>query len=194
MRLRLLDLFCGMGGWSEGFHAEGFYCLGVDVVDVGYPYDLILQDVRTINGKMFRGFDVIVGSPPCRDFSQITSIGRKKWKNPPNPQKGLELVYAFLRIVKEARPRFWVMENVVGLCKYLDLKPKVVTYISPTRKRAFWGNFPPFLIPCVNTPKVQDVKGKFRSWLRAKIPFHVSRAFARAIKKLLEGRWFYGGV
>jgi tRNA/tmRNA/rRNA uracil-C5-methylase (TrmA/RlmC/RlmD family) len=40
-----LDLFCGMGGWSIGFHREGYRCVGVDIVDVGYPYELVLSDV-----------------------------------------------------------------------------------------------------------------------------------------------------
>jgi site-specific DNA-cytosine methylase len=26
-----IDLFCGLGGWSEGFLAEGYHCVGFDI-------------------------------------------------------------------------------------------------------------------------------------------------------------------
>jgi len=112
--MRLLDLFCGMGGWSIGFYREGFEPTGVDIVDVGYPYKLILQDVETLEGSRFQGFDVVVGSPPCRDFSQQIHASWR-WKRPPDVQKGLRLVNALLRLVQEIKPRIWLMENVPAL-------------------------------------------------------------------------------
>jgi integron integrase len=35
--LRLLDLFCGVGGWSKCFAARGWKCVGVDIAELGYP-------------------------------------------------------------------------------------------------------------------------------------------------------------
>ena len=63
---KLLDLCCGLGGWSIGFHRAGFKCLGVDVLDLGYPYDLILADVCAwqYQGKI----DVVTASPPCTEW------------------------------------------------------------------------------------------------------------------------------
>jgi site-specific DNA-cytosine methylase len=29
--LKVYDLFCGLGGWSEGFLAEGYECIGFDI-------------------------------------------------------------------------------------------------------------------------------------------------------------------
>jgi len=68
--MKVLDLFCGMGGFSIGFHREGFECYGLDNVDVGYPYELIKQDIRDYqpNGERF---DVVVASPPCNEFSRL---------------------------------------------------------------------------------------------------------------------------
>jgi site-specific DNA-cytosine methylase len=27
----VIDLFCGLGGWTEGFLAEGYDCVGYDI-------------------------------------------------------------------------------------------------------------------------------------------------------------------
>lgn len=43
----ILDLCCGMGGWSIGFYRAGFECTGVDTLDIGYPYHLVQADVRS---------------------------------------------------------------------------------------------------------------------------------------------------
>jgi len=177
-----------MGGWSKGFHALGFRCIGVDIVDVGYPYELILQDVRTLDGRRFRGFDVIVGSPPCRDFSYATYFGWKYWKDKPNPSRGMELVLSLLRIIRQAKPRFWIMENTPILAKYLVYPQcRGVVKLTPYMRRALWGNFPNFPIPMDMTkPRIQDFKGKLRAWKRAEIPLCVSKAFAQAIVDCLE--------
>lgn len=173
-----------MGGWSNGFAKEGFECVGVDIVNVGYPYQLVLADAWALDGNKFKEFDVIVGSPPCRDFSQLaTSLG-KTWKIPPDPKgKGMELVNVFLRIVKEAKPKFWIMENVNGLCKYLK-PPDIQAWITKTRQRCFWGEFPNTILPVVITRKnVIDIHGAYRSYTRAIIPSPISQAFAKAIKQ-----------
>jgi hypothetical protein len=72
-----VDLFAGLHGWGEGFLAEGFKVIGVDLVDMrkelGQPrldgLELILQDVLTLHGSQFKDAAVIVASPPCQEFS-----------------------------------------------------------------------------------------------------------------------------
>jgi len=188
---KCLDLFCGLGGWSEGFALEGFEVLGIEIepkIAKLYPYDVIVQDVKTLNGELFKDYDVIVGSPPCRDFSITTYFGWKKWKDPPNPLRGLELVAHFLRIVKEAKPKIWLMENVPRLEKFmLEPKPKVRNAkLSGTMKRSFWGDFPLFLIPQAKKELINKTKGSYRKWLRAKIPLPISRSFAKVCKNKLD--------
>lgn len=182
--MRLLDLCCGLGGWSRGFADEGYECIGIDIVDVGYPYKLILKDIRELNGNDYRGYDVIVGSTPCRDFSRTTSFGKKYWKDPPNPERGKELIQHFLRIVNEANPKFWLLENVPQARNYVPLKPQCIARFSKTMVRALWGNFPAFLIPETDEGRLkQDIHGRLRSWKRAEIPYETSRALARIIKQ-----------
>lgn len=71
-----IDLFCGLGGWAEGFLAEGWDVIGFDNVrhdygTGGYPGQLVLQDVLTLDGRQFRNASVIVASPPCTEFSYM---------------------------------------------------------------------------------------------------------------------------
>jgi len=168
---------------------EGFDVLGVEIereIAKLYKHPVIVADVRSLDGKRFQGFDLIVGSPPCRDFSVATSFGWKYWKKKPNVEEGLSMVNAFLRIVKEAKPTFWLMENVPRLEKYLGVKPTCTVQLDTYKKRSFWGHFPAFLVPLqVAEERLQDVRGPFRSWRRAKIPLATSRALGRAVKEAL---------
>lgn len=72
----LIDLYCGLGGWAEGFLAEGYRCIGFDVErhDYGsgeYPGQLVIQDVTTLHGSQFKNAAVIVASPPCTEYSYM---------------------------------------------------------------------------------------------------------------------------
>jgi len=187
--MKFLDCFCGMGGASGGFAREGFECTGIDIVDVGYPYKLILKDMRDLDGKDFQGFEVVWGSPPCRDFSNFTAVGWKTWKIPPNVENGLGLVNCYLKFVEEAKPRMWVMENVPRLAKFLKKEPNQVSYIGKTMRRSFWGNYPHFLMPVdLQKPSIyyHNWKKETRKWERAKIPLACSLAFAQACKRELQ--------
>jgi len=188
-KVKVLDLFCGLGGWSKGFAAIGFECIGVDIVNVGYPYTLILQDVFDLDMQWIKeqAFDVIVGSPPCRDFSRMSRVAASRnWKIPPDPGRGLKLVNRFLEIVREVKPQYWIMENVPRLQKYLDLKPIcTVRMATPQFKRTLWGRFPLFLVPLCTKKAAHHTQGKYRSWKRAEIPLPVSCAAARVIKQMM---------
>lgn len=71
-----IDLFCGLGGWAEGFLAEGYDVIGFDIErhdygTGGYPGQLVLQDVLTLHGSQFRDAACIVASPPCQEYSYM---------------------------------------------------------------------------------------------------------------------------
>lgn len=204
-KLTMLDVGCGMGGMSDGFAKEGFEVTGIDIIDapklLSYPYAFHQADVRELNGKDWQGYDVIHVSMPCRDFSPMARCYGKNWKDKPNPERGLKLVKTALKFIEAAAPKYWIMENVYGLSKYLDLKPKITCYIR-YKKHGFWGDFPFFLMPRITgqpmtkgqyvnglrcpQPRVRLGNSKMQSWNHAKIPLPCSQAFAKACKQELE--------
>lgn len=71
-----IDLFCGLGGWTEGLLAEGYRVIGFDIEaheygDERYPAELVLADVLDLHGSRFADADLIVASPPCQEYSYM---------------------------------------------------------------------------------------------------------------------------
>ncbi len=71
-----IELYCGLGGWTEGLLAEGFRVVGFDIErhcygDARYPAQLVLQDALTIHGRQFKDAALIVASPPCQEYSYM---------------------------------------------------------------------------------------------------------------------------
>lgn len=71
-----IDLFCGLGGWTEGLLAEGYDVIGFDITehvygDMRYPAKLVIQDVLTLHGQQFKDAALIVASPPCQEYSYM---------------------------------------------------------------------------------------------------------------------------
>lgn len=190
-RLLALDLFCGLGGWSDGLALEGFDVVGVEIlprIAELYKHPCIIADVTTLDGSRFKGFDLIVGSPPCRDFTIMAQTLGHRWKTKPDPWgRGLEPVHAFLQFVKAAQPRYWLMENVPGLKKYLDLAPKAEVHLGVGMRRCFWGTFPKFLVPRDYSHKFHYGDRKpLRSWERGHIPMPCTRSLGRTVATLLS--------
>src|SRR5438094_989168 len=164
--MKVLDLFCGMGGWSIGFRLQGFDCLGVDIEDWGYPYELILQDCRQFHANGFKP-DIVVASPPCKEWSKLRFLNPAK---PGNPEKGMELVREAKRIIDETNPRFWIVENVEGSVTYIRQLLGEPKYVK--RPYFLWGKFPSFFLPQSNFTK--KTKGNTRNYLAGKTHDHVN--------------------
>lgn len=126
--MKLVELFCGSGGFSLGAHRAGFEVAAAYDIDKiltsSYPAnfpDTVLHhaDVTHLTGDRIRadvGGEVfgLFGGPPCQGFS---AIGKRASDDPRR-----ELLWHFFRVVSEVRPQFFVMENVQGLA-FADARP-----------------------------------------------------------------------
>lgn len=131
--LRVVDLFCGAGGLSEGFRQAGYdVAAGSDhdpdavaTYAENFPDALALcGDVRTpaLRERIddaAAGVDVLVGGPPCQAFSQVRNHSRLI-KDPRN-----SLYREFVSAVGAARPAAFLMENVPGMAQ-MGVKAQVL--------------------------------------------------------------------
>lgn len=123
----ILSLFPGADLFGKAFEDQGF-CV------VRGPELILGQDIRDFHvpeGK----FDGIIGGPPCQSFSIA-----KHFQN--NPTHG-NLIPEFLRIVDEAKPKWAIMENVLGALSEFSEWPHVKLCDwdcggLTKRKRIFW--------------------------------------------------------
>ena len=74
---RVLDLYCGAGGASLGYHLAGFDVLGVDInPQKNYPFSFLQMDA--LDFRNFDEFDLIHASPPCQAHSNLRFIEHNK--------------------------------------------------------------------------------------------------------------------
>lgn len=120
-RPKALSLFSGCGGFCEGIHVAGFEVSAAVEWDKfaceTYRYNfpsvpLFEGDVHDFLGKKeeatrFEGLDLLFGGPPCQGFSQI---GTRRLDDERN-----ELYKQYTRILKQTKPRVFLMENVPNL-------------------------------------------------------------------------------
>jgi hypothetical protein len=121
-----IDLFCGLGGWAEGFLSEGWDVIGFDIErhdygTGGYPGQLVLQDVTTLHGSQFRNADIIVASPPCQAYSYRAMPWKRAKALPPPDNTLFETCFRLQREASEAAGRYipLVVENVKGAQKWV---------------------------------------------------------------------------
>ena len=134
--MKVLDLFCGQGGWSKAFHEAGHECTGLDLADLGYPYRFIKADFEDWIPDQY--YDIILASPPCNHFSKVN----QNWNGKNNNTKGLDLVWRTFALIQEMKLKYWVIENVKGLAEFIDKPNDIVRYgHSVHRKSAYlWSN------------------------------------------------------
>jgi DNA (cytosine-5)-methyltransferase 1 len=119
-----IDLFAGAGGMSLGFEQAGFDIVAAVEIDpihcatheYNFPdttticasvIDLTGAEIRRRAKLGTKDIDVVVGGAPCQGFSLM---GKRAFEDPRN-----QLVFHYVRIVKELNPKYCVFENVRGL-------------------------------------------------------------------------------
>lgn len=128
--LSTIDLFCGAGGITQGFHQAGYHCLyandlmpeAIDTFRHNHPTTRAeCTPIEEVNAATLRrslglrkgDLDVLAGGPPCQGFS-INAPSRFL----SDPRNSLFKHYA--RFVDEFAPKAFVFENVPGLLSMTD--------------------------------------------------------------------------
>jgi DNA (cytosine-5)-methyltransferase 1 len=118
MKLKILDLFSGIGGFSLGLEATGHfetaafceidpYCK--QVLKKHWPNVPIFDDIRQLKGTDIGTIDIITGGYPCQPFSVA---GKQKAEQDPR-----HLWPEYFRLIQELRPTWVIGENVSGHIK-----------------------------------------------------------------------------
>lgn len=122
----MIDCFCGAGGLSLGFENAGFeveYAFDIDEAAIKtykknpkyHHGSAFVRDIYKVSKKSIEEdlghelgvIDVVIGGPPCQGFS----VQRRGNDNDPRNQ----LVLEYIRLLKEIKPKFFIMENVGGI-------------------------------------------------------------------------------
>jgi len=94
----VLSLFSGVGLLDQAFKEKGFCVVSAGDLIIGQD----IRDFKAIPNK----FDGVIGGSPCQDFSTLK-------RNRGN--YSMKMVQEFIRVVKEAKPSWWLLENVKGV-------------------------------------------------------------------------------
>lgn len=126
MKIKTVDLFCGVGGLTYGLQKAGIPVVaGIDIdqsCEYAYTHNngcqFLGKSIEEVAGNELRalltGADVkiLVGCAPCQPFSS-----HQKDKKNRSKHKDWKLLYEFARLIKEARPHIVSMENVPELSR-----------------------------------------------------------------------------
>jgi hypothetical protein len=176
MSMIIIDLFAGMGGWTQSFMNDPrFFVYRYDndpwLRDVEHMtlIDLSKEKVQNIDLNTHQTMPVklLIGSPPCYEFSNAYSapkiIAKREGREfTPN----MELVQAFIEHVQRIQPEYWLMENVIGNFPLLDISNADKKSIATHKKKAG------------DKHRHSDHRASFRAF----IPEPMSRAIKRNIE------------
>lgn len=155
----VLSLFDGISCAREALKKSGidlktYYSSEIDeqaikIAQKNHPDTIQLGNITTVNTPMLltKNIDLLIGGSFCQDLS-IAKNNRQGLKG---ARSGL--FYEYLRILKETKPKYFILENVASMpqeardeiSKQMGVQPIMINAAivsAQTRKRLFWTNIP----------------------------------------------------
>lgn len=152
--MNVLSLFDGMSCGQialerVGIRVDNYFASEIDkhaikVTQTNYPNTIQLGDVREIKAENLPTIDLLIGGSPCQGFSFSG-----KQLNFDDPRS--KLFFEFVRLVKELKPKYWLLENVVMkkefeqiISEHLEVQPiKINSSLvsAQNRERLYLANF-----------------------------------------------------
>ena len=117
---KVVDLFAGCGGLTMGFEQSGFNVVAafdnwepaIQTYKANFKHTIIkkdLSDTSDLNDILAYKPDIIIGGPPCQDFSSAGHRNEKLGR--------ADLTISFSEIIEKVKPKYFVMENVPRIQK-----------------------------------------------------------------------------
>lgn len=161
----VLSLFDGMSCGQIALNRAGisygkYYASEIDkhaikVTQHNYPNTIQLGSVTEIKGTDLPQVDLLIGGSPCQGFS----FSGKQLNFDDTRSK---LFFEFVRLIKECKPKYWLLENVVMkkefeqvITEHLGVEPIRINSAlvsAQNRERLYWANFP------IEQPKDKGIK------------------------------------
>jgi len=150
----VLSLFDGMSCGQialnrVGIEYDNYFASEIDkhaikVTQTNYPNTIQFGDVTKVKAENLPKIDLLIGGSPCQGFSFSG-----KQLNFEDPRS--KLFFEFVRLVKELKPKYWLLENVVMkkeyervISEYLGVEPVTINsslVTAQNRVRLYWANF-----------------------------------------------------
>ena len=113
--MRAIDLFSGIGGWTLGLESAGIevvnsyeiWSTAIDIYNRNHSAKAYQVDIGELKKEdLPEGIDIVVGSPPCTNFSWSNRGGSG------DLDAGVAGLCAFFEVVLMCNPKYWIFENV----------------------------------------------------------------------------------
>ena len=137
MGLRVLSLFDGMSCGQLalqrlGIEVSTYYASEIDkyaieVCQANFPETIQVGDVCNLKGKDFKNIDIIFAGSPCQGFSRA---GKGLAFDDPRSA----LFFEFIRLLKEVKPKYFLLENVRMKQEFQDIITEQVSACYPDFK------------------------------------------------------------
>ena len=153
--MNILSLFDGMSCGQialnkMGINYNSYFASEIDkyaikVTQANYPNTKQIGDIKEVKSEDLPKIDLLIGGSPCQGFS---FAGKQLNFN----DERSKLFFEFVRLLKECKPKYFLLENVKmkkeyenTISKFLEVEPIEINsslFVPQNRKRLYWTNIP----------------------------------------------------